>query len=152
MKRLTLFIPLILFFFASVGLQAQTDVAPETAPEAPATEMAVPKPPKKSKKDRAERKVAQDAIVAKLNLNDAQQQQFEKINKDYHKKMKSIRMAKGGDPQTRKQQMQELRKDHNKELKAVLTAEQFKTYKDLSKEKRQGRQGGAKRGNFGPGN
>lgn len=78
-----------------------------------------------------------DRMTTDLLLNDQQQKDVKVINEKYAKKMGEIFQSSQGqaDRETMHAKIQELNGQKNEELKKVLTADQFKKYEDLEKQR-----------------
>jgi Spy/CpxP family protein refolding chaperone len=83
-------------------------------------------------------------LAQKLNLTDAQKQQFQQINQDMRKQAMAVHNDSSLSDEQKKEKMQELRKQAHKQMFDVLTPEQREQLKQM-REQRQ------KDGGKGPG-
>ena len=77
-------------------------------------------------------------LLAELNLDEAQKEQFIEINQKYRKKLQELRSSNMGDRMAMMEGIRAVRNERNAELKEVLTTEQYKVYKEKIAEMRQG--------------
>jgi len=101
-----------------------------------------------------------DQMVEDLKLNDKQKTEVQAINVKYSKKMGEIFQAGGGQGnwEANRKKMEEMNTQKNAELKKVFTAEQYKKFEELEKQRQEERrkrmeqrQGGAPGGPGAPG-
>lgn len=99
-----------------------------------------------------------DQMVEDLKLNDKQKTEVQAINVKYSKKMGEIFQAGGGQGnwEANRKKMDEMNTQKNAELKKVFTADQYKKYEELEKQRQEERrkrmeqrQGGAPEGQRG---
>jgi periplasmic protein CpxP/Spy len=82
-----------------------------------------------------------DRMVEDLKLNDKQTTEVQAINLKYSKKMGEIFQAGAGqgDREANRKKMDEMNIQKNAELKKVFTAEQYKKYEELEKQRQEER-------------
>jgi len=79
----------------------------------------------------------QERLAERLNLDEKQKADFQKLNEKYADKMKNEWKSMQAQREEQKQKMLALREQKNEEVKKILTEEQFKTY--LEKQRPEGR-------------
>ena len=84
------------------------------------------------------------AYIEKLDLSEDQKAEYLEISKRYGEQMKALKHSTRGRME-KYQELKSIRKDKNKEMKLVLTADQYKIYKELQEQHHQEMR--AKRGN-----
>jgi Spy/CpxP family protein refolding chaperone len=88
---------------------------------------------KLTEEQRGELKLKMDAYKDRLNLNEDQSAKVEAINIRFYESLLEIK-TEGGSKLSRYKKLKQVSRNKDKEMKEVLTAEQYKIYKEQQKE------------------
>lgn len=80
-----------------------------------------------------------EQMVKSLGLNAEQEKKVSELNKKYGEKFAKSLKTEGEDREKRREQMLKIRNEKDVELKAILTADQFKKYKEFEQKRLDGR-------------